>query len=76
MRALELADQGHLLRLWLWPAHLGEQLVLGLWRAQDPAEMHSILELLPLYVWMTVEATPLTQHPSDPAITPTLTRRT
>jgi len=41
---------------------------LGLWRAQDAAEMQAIMESLPLHVWMTVETTPLTQHPNDPAI--------
>jgi muconolactone delta-isomerase len=30
--------------------------------------MQAILESLPLYIWMTVETTPLTQHPNDPAI--------
>jgi muconolactone delta-isomerase len=64
-RAAELADQGHLLRLWQLP---GESRALGLWRAQDAAEMRAILESLPLDAWMTVETTPLTTHPSDPAL--------
>jgi muconolactone delta-isomerase len=41
---------------------------IGLWRARDAAEMQAILESLPLYAWMIVQTTPLTQHPSDPAI--------
>jgi muconolactone delta-isomerase len=65
-RARELARQGHLSRLWNLP---GEGRVLGLWRAQDAAEMQAILASLPLDAWMTVETTPLTEHPSDPAIT-------
>ena len=65
-RARELARQGHLLRLWLLP---GEGRALGLWRARDTAEMQEILKSLPLDAWMNVETTPLTQHPSDPAIT-------
>jgi muconolactone delta-isomerase len=65
-RARELARQGHLLRLWLLP---GEGRALGLWRARDTAEMQAILKSLPLDAWMNVETTPLTQHPSDPAIT-------
>jgi muconolactone delta-isomerase len=64
-RTHDLAEQGHLLRLWMRP---GEGRALGLWRAQDAAEMRAILASLPLDVWMTVETTPLTQHPSDPAI--------
>jgi muconolactone delta-isomerase len=62
-RAKELAEQGHLLRLWMLP---GQGRALGLWRASDPAEMHAILESLPLDAWMTVQTTPLTPHPSDP----------
>jgi muconolactone delta-isomerase len=63
-RAHELADQGHLLRLWGLP---GEGHVLGLYRARDAAEMQAILESLPLYGWMSVQTTPLSRHPSDPA---------
>jgi muconolactone delta-isomerase len=64
-RAKELAGQGHLLRLWRLPA--GGPDALGLWRASDAATMRAILESLPLDAWMTVETTPLTAHPSDPA---------
>jgi muconolactone delta-isomerase len=52
-RAHELAEQGHLLRLWTLPAKQGESRSLGLWRAQDALEMQAILESLPLDVWMT-----------------------
>lgn len=63
-RAKELAGQGHLLRLWRLP---GEGRALGLWQARDAAEMQTILTSLPLDAWMTVQTTPLTPHPSDPA---------
>jgi muconolactone delta-isomerase len=63
-RAHELAGQGHLLRLWALP---GEGRSLGLWQAQDAAEMQAILKSLPLDAWMTVRTSPLTRHPSDPA---------
>ncbi len=66
-RTKELAGQGHLLRLWRLPD--GSR-VLGLWRARDAAEMQAILKSLPLGAWMTAETTPLTEHPSDPAIAP------
>ena len=62
-RAHELAGQGHLLRLWALP---GEGRSLGLWRAQDAAEMETILKSLPLDAWMTVQTSALTRHPSDP----------
>jgi muconolactone delta-isomerase len=65
-RARELAGRGHLRRLWTLPGH-GR--ALGLWRAQDVAEMQAIVESLPLYTWMSVQTTPLTPHHSDPALT-------
>jgi muconolactone delta-isomerase len=64
-RAQELAGQGHLLRLWRLP---GPSRALGLWNAGNPAEMWAILKSLPLDPWMTVETTPLTRYPSDPAM--------
>jgi muconolactone delta-isomerase len=64
-RAKELAGQGNLTRLWALP---GPGRALGLWRASDAAQMHAILKSLPLDAWMTVETTPLTPHPSDPAL--------
>ncbi len=63
-RVRELAGQGHLLRLWRLP---GEGRALGLWRAEDAAGMQAIVTSLPLDAWMTVQTTPLTPHPSDPA---------
>ena len=63
-RARELAAQGHLLRLWRLP---GRSRALGLWNAGSPADMQAFLKSLPMDPWMTVETTPLSQHPSDPA---------
>jgi muconolactone delta-isomerase len=62
-RARELAGQGHLERLWKLP---GQGRALGLWQAQDDAEMEAIARSLPLDPWMTTHITPLTSHPSDP----------
>ena len=64
-RARELAEEGHLVRLWVLP---GKGRALGLYQAADAGEMQGILESLPMYPWMKVETVPLTQHPSDPAI--------
>jgi muconolactone delta-isomerase len=64
-RAKELAGQGHLLRLWRLA---GSSRALGLWNAQDAAEMQAILRSQPMDPWMTVETTPLSRHPSDPAL--------
>ena len=60
----DLAAQGHLLRLWT----LSDGRAVGLYQARDAAQMHAILEALPLAPWMTVDTTPLSPHPSDPAI--------
>ena len=64
-RANELAEQGHLLRLWTLP---GEGRALGLWRAHDMTQLQAILSSLPLDAWMTVDTTPLAVHPNDPAL--------
>jgi muconolactone delta-isomerase len=64
-RAGELAGQGYLERLWTLP---GEGGALGLWHAADPAQMDAILESVPLSPQVSVQTTPLTPHPSDPAL--------
>lgn len=66
-RALELAEEGHLLRLWTPPAEPGAWRVLGLWQEEDAGAMQAILESLPLSPWVTAEITPLSPHPNDPA---------
>jgi len=63
--AHDLAGQGHLLRLWALP---GAGRALGLYQARDAAQMQAILESLPLAPLMTVDTTPVSPHPSDPAI--------
>lgn len=67
VRTAELAGQGRLLRLWKPPNAHGVWRTLGLWGADDQNDLMSILQLLPLYDWMTVDATALSVHPSDPA---------
>jgi muconolactone delta-isomerase len=64
-RAKELAGQGHLERLWVLP---GTGRALGLWTARDGGQMQAIVKSLPLDRWMTTQTTPLTSHPSDPAV--------
>jgi muconolactone delta-isomerase len=67
-RTRELAERGHLIRLWLLPAWQDGSHALGLWRAQDTAHMRAILETLPMAPWLTEDITPLVPHPSDPAV--------
>jgi muconolactone D-isomerase len=66
-RTRELAEQGHLVRLWMLPPVPGSWLALGLWRAEDGEQLQVILKSLPMDKWMTTEVTPLSEHPSDPA---------
>ena len=63
-QAAEWAVKGKLRRLWALP---GEGRSLGLWQADNPAEMQAIVKSLPLDPWMETETIPLTPHPSDPA---------
>ena len=65
-RAEELAELGHLERLWVLP---GPGRALGLWRALSLAEMETIVKSLPMDAWMTTRITALTPHPSDPVVT-------
>jgi len=67
-RTRELAEQGHLIRLWLLAAWQDGSHALGLWRARDAADMRAILDSLPMAPWLTEEITLLTPHPSDPAV--------
>jgi muconolactone D-isomerase len=66
VRVRELAEQGHVVRLWRPPAKEGEWRALGLWRASDATELRAILKSLPLSDWFTVGLTPLSPHPNDP----------
>ena len=66
-RARELADEGHLLRLWRPPLQPGEWRTVGLFAAADDTDLEMALASMPLRVWRSDEATPLGVHPNDPA---------
>jgi muconolactone delta-isomerase len=70
----QLGEQGHLIRLWALPSDEDVQHALGLWRAEDDAQLTRTLESLPLDPWMTVQTTPLTLHPSDPGVNTSITQ--
>ena len=62
--AAELAEDGHLVRLWR------RQLAgdaIGLYRADSQAELNDLLGALPLADWLRVTVTPLAAHLNDPA---------
>jgi len=65
IRAKELAATGNLVRLW---RPVGELRSIGLWRAEDEADLHEhVLGTLPLRPWMSLTVTAVQPHPNDPA---------
>lgn len=64
-RARDLAQSGHLKRLWRRP---GAWANVGLWQAGDATELHEKLSSLPFYPWLDITVHPLARHPSDPGI--------
>ena len=65
--AAKLVDEGHLVRVWTAHVAPGGPRILGLYRADNQAELDALIGSLPLYEWMRVSVTPLEQHPNDPA---------
>ncbi|OBG92046.1 muconolactone delta-isomerase [Mycobacterium sp. E3251] len=70
----ELAEQGHLLRLWRPPLRPGEWRTLGLFAAADADRLEEVLASMPLRVWRTDKVTPLAPHPNDPGAGPSVKR--
>jgi muconolactone D-isomerase len=56
-RAAELQRQGKWLHLW--------RVNVSIFRVDSPAELHSILESLPLYPFMDIEVAALCRHPGS-----------
>ena len=64
--AAELAEDGHLVRLWRRPLVGDGSTAVGLYRANSEAELDDLLAALPLGDWLQVTVTPLAAHPNDP----------
>jgi muconolactone delta-isomerase len=62
----ELAEQGRVKRLWRPPLAPGEWRTLGLFVADDAADLEVVLASMPLRIWRTDEVTELSAHPNDP----------
>lgn len=62
-RALELAREGKVRRLWRIP---GRRANWGLWEARDATDLHEAIRSLPLFPSLSVEVHPLAVHESDP----------
>lgn len=61
-RALELQRAGKWPHLWRIVGHYSNISVLDV---DSPDELHQILSSLPLFPFMRIEVSALTQHPSD-----------
>ena len=61
-----LGREGHVVRVWRPTPDDGRWRSIGLYRADDEAELKAILETLPLYPWMTICVRTLAPHPNDP----------
>jgi muconolactone D-isomerase len=59
-RAAQLQRDGKWLHLW---RIVGRYSNVSIFRVESPAELHSILESLPLHPFMDVSVTALCQHP-------------
>jgi muconolactone delta-isomerase len=68
--AAELAEHGHLVRLWRRPLRGDGTTAIGLYRADDVAELDGLLAALPLADWLRVTVTPLEAHSNDPTTVP------
>jgi muconolactone delta-isomerase len=66
VRSRELADRGHLLRLWRPPLGPGEWRSLGLFAADDGDRLEEVLASMPLRIWRHDDVVPLSPHPNDP----------
>ncbi len=61
-RAAELQRQGKWLHLW---RVVGQWANVSIFKVESPAELHEILESLPLHPFMDVEVTALCRHPGS-----------
>ncbi len=65
-RAVELAQDGALRRLWRPPLQPGEWRALGLFEADDADHLAAALASMPLRIWRADQVTELYAHPNDP----------
>jgi muconolactone D-isomerase len=65
--AAKLAEDGHLVRLWRRPLVGDGSTAVGLYSADNAAELDGLLGALPIADWLRITVTPLEPHPNDPA---------
>ncbi len=63
-RAIELIQAGSLRKIW---RVVGERANFSVWEADSLEEFHANISSLPLHPWMTVDVTPIIEHPATQA---------
>lgn len=60
--AQDLRGRGVISRIWRVP---GRTASVGIWAAEDAAELHEHLSRLPLFLWLDIRVTALATHPLE-----------
>lgn len=55
----QLVERGAISSIWRLP---GRRANIGIWRANDANELHTLISSLPLFPWMDVDVTALAGH--------------
>ena len=63
-RAIELIQAGRMRKVW---RIVGERANFSIWEADSLEDFHADISSLPLHPWMTVEVTPMVEHPATQA---------
>src|SRR2546430_17589719 len=70
--AANLAEAGHLVRLWRWPQVGDGSTAVGLYRADSKAQLDALLADLPLADWLLIPVTRLETPPTAPPAGPSM----
>lgn len=63
-RAIELIQAGKLRKIW---RIVGERANFSVWEADTPEAFHADIGSLPMHPWMSVDVTPIIEHPATQA---------
>jgi len=63
-RAIELIQAGRMRKVW---RIVGERANFSIWEADSLEEFHADISSLPLHPWMSVDVTPMIEHPATQA---------
>lgn len=63
-RAIELIQAGKMRKVW---RIVGERSNFSIWEADSLEEFHADISSLPLHPWMSVDVTPMIEHPATQA---------